>query len=107
MRTRKVIRSIAVKEFRHILRDPVSCLLLFLMPVIILVIFGYALSFELNHVNIAVLSRDRSVSSEKLFLRLDANRKSGSSSVSTICKILKRPSLPGTSAPWSGKARRD
>ncbi len=75
MRTRKVIRSIAVKEFRHILRDPVSCLLLFLMPVIILVIFGYALSFELNHVNIAVLSRDRSVSSEKLFLRLDANPK--------------------------------
>lgn len=69
------IRSVAKKEFRHIFRDRVSCLLLFLMPAVILLLFGYALSFELHHFDIQVCSPEHSVMAERLFARLDANPK--------------------------------
>ena len=68
------IRSVVRKEFRHIFRDRVSCLLLFLMPAVILLIFGYALSFEVHHINIQVCNPGHSVLAERLFARLDANR---------------------------------
>lgn len=68
------IRSVVRKEFRHIFRDRVSCLLLFLMPAVILLIFGYALSFEVHHFNIQVCNPGHSVVAERLFARLDANR---------------------------------
>ncbi|MBR6347137.1 MAG: ABC transporter permease [Bacteroidales bacterium] len=63
------------KEFRHIFRDRVSCLILFLMPVAILFILGYALSFEVRHLNIAVCNPLHSQRAESLFVRLDANNR--------------------------------
>lgn len=69
------IKAVARKEFRHIFRDRVSCLLLFLMPAIILLLFGYALSFEAHHYDINVCSPGHSVRAERLFARLDANPK--------------------------------
>lgn len=61
------------KEFRHIFRDKVSCLLLFLMPAVILLLFGYALSFDVHHHNIKVCNPEHSVEAERLFARLEAN----------------------------------
>lgn len=69
------IGAVVRKEFRHIFRDKVSMSLLFLMPVAILLIFGYALSFELHHLNIAVLDEGGGVRAERLFARMDANPK--------------------------------
>ncbi len=70
---RENIRSVIRKEFRHIFRDKVSCLLLFLMPAAILLLFGYALSFEVHHHNIQVCNPGHSVAAERLFTQLDAN----------------------------------
>ena len=70
---RQRIRSVVRKEFRHIFRDRVSCLLLFLMPVAILLLFGYALSFDVHHHNIKVCNPEHSVEAERFFARLDAN----------------------------------
>ena len=69
------IKAIAAKEFRHIFRDKVSCLILFLMPATILIIFGYALSFEVNRYEIAVVNTSHEVVGERLFARLEANPK--------------------------------
>ena len=70
---RQRIRSVVRKEFRHIFRDRVSCLLLFLMPVAILLLFGYALSFDVHHHNIKVCNPEHSVEAERFFARLEAN----------------------------------
>lgn len=69
------IKAIFVKEFRHIFRDIVSCLLLFIMPAVILVMFGYALSFEVHHHEVAVLCVGPDAAAERLFERIDANPK--------------------------------
>ena len=73
--SRQRIRSVVRKEFRHIFRDKVSCLLLFLMPAIILLLFGYALSFEVHHHNIQVCNPGHSTEAERIFARLEANPK--------------------------------
>jgi len=45
------------------------------MPAVILLLFGYALSFEVNHYDIQVCCPHHSVTAERLFARLDANPK--------------------------------
>ena len=48
---KSVKRIIAVtrKEFLHIMKDPRTLLIVFLMPVVQLVMFGYALNFDVKH----------------------------------------------------------
>ena len=75
MTGRQRIRSVVRKEFRHIFRDKISCLLLFLMPAAILLLFGYALSFDVHHHNIKVCNPEHSVEAERFFARLEANPK--------------------------------
>lgn len=43
------------KEFYHIWRDKRSLLILFAMPVILILLFGFALSNEINHAKLSVL----------------------------------------------------
>jgi ABC-2 type transport system permease protein len=51
MRLRGLIR----KEFFQILRDPSSIAIAFLLPVVLLVIFGYGVSLDAEHVPIALV----------------------------------------------------
>jgi ABC-2 type transport system permease protein len=54
------IKAVAKKELLHILRDPLSLAMAFLMPVILLVIFGYAITFDINTIPAVVVDQDRS-----------------------------------------------
>ncbi|MBN2365040.1 MAG: ABC transporter permease [Calditrichaeota bacterium] len=63
---RSVISSFAKKEFFHIIRDPRSLVILFLMPILQLIMFGYALKMEIQQVNLAVIDFNRSLSSHHL-----------------------------------------
>ena len=67
--------SVVRKEFRHIFRDRVSLLLLFLMPAVILLLFGYALSFEVRQIDIKVLDEVRNAESAQLIAHLEAHPK--------------------------------
>ena len=58
--------ALVVKEFLAILRDAKSRMVLIGPPLIQLVIFGYAASFDLNHVPFAVYNQDQSVLSRDL-----------------------------------------
>ncbi len=49
------LRGLVRKEFLQILRDPSSIAIAFLMPVVLLLIFGYGVSLDAKHVPIAVV----------------------------------------------------
>ena len=51
--------AIARKEFIHIRRDPHSLIMIILLPVIQLLIYGYALTFNIKDVPVAVYNRDQ------------------------------------------------
>lgn len=57
--------AIFKKEFRQIRRDPLSLGFLVLLPVVLLVMYGYALSFDVRHIRLAVLDEDRTQESRK------------------------------------------
>lgn len=62
------------KEFYHIFRDRKSLLIIFLMPVVQIILFGFALTNEIKNSNIAVLDYAKDESSRAIIQRLDASR---------------------------------
>lgn len=61
------------KELLAILKDPQSRILVFMPPIVQCLLFGYAASFDLNHVPYAVLDQDRSPASTQLLAHLDGS----------------------------------
>jgi ABC-2 type transport system permease protein len=57
---------IAYKEFLHIIRDPRTLLMIIAFPLFFLLLFGYAVSFDVKHLPLAVLDQDRSALSREL-----------------------------------------
>ncbi len=62
----KGIKPITRKELHHILRDPKSLIIIFMMPVFMVFIYGYAISFDLNNINIGIVDNSGSDLSAKL-----------------------------------------
>ncbi|MFH1263997.1 MAG: ABC transporter permease [Pseudomonadota bacterium] len=60
------IAAIALKEFRQIRRDPLSLVMLLAFPAVMLLLYGYALNFDVKHVPLAVQDRSRSAESRDL-----------------------------------------
>lgn len=71
MRRINIIKNIAVKETLSIFRDKLSLVILLILPPVILVIFGYALRFDPEDVNFAVLDRDNTPESMEFIAHLD------------------------------------
>ncbi|MCU0578947.1 MAG: ABC transporter permease, partial [Desulfobacterota bacterium] len=63
------LRQILIKEFIQILRDPRSRGVVFAMPVIQMVLFGYAVTTDVKNVALAVYDLDNSVASRELIGR--------------------------------------
>jgi ABC-2 type transport system permease protein len=59
-------RAVVMKELRQIRRDPFSLLILIAFPAFMLVLYGFALNFDVRHVRLAVQDRDRSPRSREL-----------------------------------------
>lgn len=66
-------RAFVVKEFRHILRDRRTLLILFGMPVAQVLLFGFVLSNEIKNAAIAVLDPSKDAESIGLTNRLTAS----------------------------------
>lgn len=58
--------AIARKEVWHIVRDPFTLALALGLPLILVIIFGVAIDFDIRNVRIAVDDRDRTTSSREL-----------------------------------------
>ena len=70
----KNIRAIAYKEFLHIVRDRRTIMLIVMMPIIQLMIYGYAINMDVKHLATAVYDEDRTYLSRRL---IDAFQSSG------------------------------
>lgn len=65
--------AITKKEFFHIYRDPRSLALVILMPALLMLLFGYAVTLDVKKVSMAVLDRDRSQESFNFIQRFSAS----------------------------------
>ena len=70
---RSRILAIAKKEFLHIIYDKRSLMIIIAMPMLMLILFGYALNMEIENVELAVLDFDRSSASQKLIDEFDGS----------------------------------
>ena len=61
--------AISRKELIHIRRDPISLLQIILLPVVLLLLYGYALTFDIKNVTLAVYDQERSQLSEDFINR--------------------------------------
>ncbi|MDR1725904.1 MAG: ABC transporter permease [Bacteroidales bacterium] len=52
----KQLSSFIRKEFRHIFRDIPTMLILFILPVVMMFLFGYALSTEIKHSSLGIVN---------------------------------------------------
>jgi ABC-2 type transport system permease protein len=68
------ILSITRKEFLHIIRDPRTLAVMFLIPVIQLILMGYAATTDVKHLKTAVWDQDHTARSRAL---IEAYRASG------------------------------
>lgn len=66
--------AVAAKEAAHAVRDPRTLYLVLGMPVVLLVIFGFGISFDVEDVRIAVLDDDDTSDSRALERSLTAGR---------------------------------
>lgn len=62
------------KEFYHIFRDRRTILILLGMPVMQIILFGFAITTEVNNVKIAVLDPSKDVSTQAIIRQLDASK---------------------------------
>ena len=67
------IRQLLIKEFLQILRDPRARFALIVPPIVQMLIFGYAASFEVRHVTTAILDLDHSQESRELVSRFTSS----------------------------------
>jgi ABC-2 type transport system permease protein len=68
------IRAVARKEFLHIIRDVRSLILALALPVLMLVMFGFALSLDVDRIRTVVHDADRSSISRDLIEQFRASR---------------------------------
>jgi len=72
VRTR--IPAIARKEVLHVLRDWRTLLIAFVLPVVMILLFGYAITFDIRDLKLAVVDEDRTRASRMLIERFTGSR---------------------------------
>jgi ABC-2 type transport system permease protein len=84
VRTR--IPAIARKEVLHVLRDWRTLLIAFVLPVVMILLFGYAITFDIRDLKLAVADEDRTRASRMLIERFTGSR---------YFRLVAAPSDPG------------
>jgi len=67
------IQAVARKEYFHLIRDFRSLYLAFAIPLLLILLFGYALSLDVEDILTVVVDQDRTPESRDLIQRLDAS----------------------------------
>lgn len=68
------LKQMLIKEFIQVLRDRRTRIMLFVPPIMQMLIFGYAATFEIKHVPVAVIDYDNTRESRELISRFAASR---------------------------------
>lgn len=69
------LRQILIKEFIHLFRDPTARFALIVPPLLQMLIFGYAATYEVNRVSTAILDLDHSQESRELIERYTSSNR--------------------------------
>ncbi len=67
------IWAITWKEFLHIVRDPRTIMSTLVIPPMLVILFGYALTFDVKHIPLAVDDMDKSAASRELIKSFSAS----------------------------------
>jgi len=67
------IRPLMRKELIHIIRDPRSLYLAIGLPLVLLIVFGYGITFDVNNIPVAVVNLDDSSLSRDLISRVQSS----------------------------------
>ena len=67
------VMALVIKEFLALLKDKRSRLVLIVPPMVQLIIFGYAATFDLNHIPYAVYNEDSGAASRQLLAHLEGS----------------------------------
>jgi ABC-2 type transport system permease protein len=68
----KIFAAFVKKEFKHIIRDKLTTFFLLIMPIMMLLLFGYAINTEVKNTNIAVLDPSNDAVTQEIVKRLIA-----------------------------------
>jgi len=69
----QAIWALAIKEFLALLRDKKGRVVLIGPPILQLLIFGYAATFDLNHVSVAIYNEDHGASSREFISKIEGS----------------------------------
>ena len=69
----KSFRAFVLKEFKHIFRDKRTLIILFGMPVVQIILFGFAITTEINNADISILDLSHDSYSQKLKNKIGAS----------------------------------
>lgn len=69
----KQFLSFVQKEFHHIFRDRRTMLILLGMPIVQIILFGFAITTEVKNVKVAVLDYSKDISTRQIIDKLDAS----------------------------------
>ena len=72
-RARRVI-SLVKKEVRQVVRDPSSIAIGIVLPVVLILLFGYGMSLDVTHVPVALVLEDRSPAASELAASFELSR---------------------------------
>lgn len=64
------VRALARKEMMHIARDPTTIAFMAVMPLLLLTLFGFAVSFDVDGIKTVIVDEDRTAASRELAQRL-------------------------------------
>ncbi|HUA35962.1 MAG TPA: ABC transporter permease [Candidatus Binataceae bacterium] len=69
------LRQLLIKEFIHLFRDPHARIALLAPPLLQILVFGYAATYDVNHVSTAILDQDHSYESRDLISHIEASNR--------------------------------
>ena len=69
----KTVRAIARKEYFHLIRDFRSLYLAFIIPLLLILLFGYALSLDVENIPTMVVDHDKTPESRDFIRKLNAS----------------------------------
>src|SRR5437868_14832375 len=62
------------KEFYHVFRDKKTLLMLFGLPIVQIVLFGFALTNEVKNAKIAILDYSKDIATKQIIDKIDASK---------------------------------
>ncbi len=73
MKTKSQFISFVKKEFRYIFRDTWTMIILLLLPVLMIILFGFGISTEIKNTRVAVFDPSRDVATQQIVNNLSAS----------------------------------